>query len=128
MVYTIVYLTSFGLLSKGCFMKNFDDVWDYFYPKVVFIIFSGLIPLMVYGFFAQTAAYKKSYSQPSWHEVAMAEEKAMFERVLAKEKLKESKPVQERVEPPPPQVYTPESNDFNIPLEELLEGNHGRFL
>ena len=109
-------------------MDTFDQIWDRLYPIAVFIIFSALIPLMLWGFFAQTSAYKKSYSQPSWHEVAMAEEKAMFERVLAKENLKESRPVQERVEPSPPQVYKPEGNDFNIPLEELLEGNHGRFL
>ncbi len=109
-------------------MKTFDRIWDYLYPKVVFVIFSGLIPLMIYGFFGQNAAYKKKYSQPSWYDIAMAEEKAMFERVLKQQKSQEPGPVQEKVEPPPPKTYELEDDDFNIPLERLLEGNHGRFL
>ncbi len=54
------YLVIAGEIGIGIFIiMSSDRIWDFVYPKVVFIIFSGLIPLMIWGFFAQTAAYKK---------------------------------------------------------------------
>jgi len=109
-------------------MDTFDKIWDKLYPIAVFIIFSALIPFMVWGFFAQNAAYKKNYSSPSSYEIAMSEDKAMLRRVLEKQKLKEHLPIQERKEYLPTPKYSPGDNDFNIPLQQLLEGNHGRLL
>ena len=128
------YLFIAGEIGIGIFFimsrltDTFDRIWDFVYPKVVFIIFSGLIPLMIWGFFAQNAAYKKDYSEPSWYERIVAEDKAMLARVVEKQKLEELQPLKKREEPPPPQKYNPEDNNFSIPLQQLLEGNHGRFL
>ena len=106
----------------------FERIWDFVYPKVVFIIFSGLIPLMIWGFFAQYELYQKAYSKPSWLERRLAQEEIMMKKVLKEDSLKKSHPVQEKEENLPPQKYNPEDNNFSIPLEQLLEGNHGRFL
>jgi len=107
---------------------TFERIWDFVYPKVVFIIFSGLIPLMIWGFFAQYESYQKQYSKPSSFEIAMAEDQAMLARVIEKQKLEEQQPIQEKEENLPPQKYNSGDNNFSIPLEQLLEGNHGRFL
>ena len=109
-------------------MDTFDRIWDRLYPIAVFIIFSGLIPLMVWSFFSRYNTYQQKYSKPSSFEIAMAEDKAMLARVIKKQKLKEQQPIQEREKPLPPQIYNPEDNNFDIPLQLLLEGNHGRFL
>ena len=109
-------------------MSTFDRIWDRFYPIAVFIIFSGLIPLMVWSFFSRHTTYQEKYSKPSSYEVAMSEDKAMLARVFEKQRRKDHLPIQEKEEDPPPQKYVPGDNDFNIPLEQLLEGNHGRFL
>ena len=107
---------------------TFERIWDFVYPKVVFIIFSGLIPLMVWGFFSQYNTYQQKYSKPSSYEIAMAEDKAMLARVIEKQKLEEQQPIQEKEENLPPQKYNSGDNNFSIPLQKLLEGNHGRFL
>ena len=107
---------------------TFDRKWDFVYPKVVFIIFSGLIPLMVWSFFSRYNTYQQKYSKPSSFEIAMAEDKAMLARVIEKQKLEEQQPIQEMEENLPPQKYNSGDNNFSIPLEQLLEGNHGRFL
>ena len=109
-------------------MDAFDRIWDRLYPIAVFIIFSGLIPLMVWSFFSRHTTYQEKYSKPSSYEVAMSEDKAMLARVVEKQRRKDHLPIQEKEEDPPPQKYFPGDNDFNIPLEQLLEGNHGRFL
>ena len=109
-------------------MDTFDRIWDTLYPIVVFIIFSALIPFMIWGFFAQTAAYKKDSLRPTAYDRFVAEDKSWLKKALKESNLKEPQPVQERVAPPPPQTYSHEDNDFNIPLEQLLEGNHGRLL
>ena len=109
-------------------MSTFDRIWDRFYPIAVFIIFSGLIPLMVWSFFSRHTTYQEKYSKPSSYEVAMSEDKAMLARVVEKQRRKDHLPIQEKEEDPPPQKYFPGDNDFNIPLEQLLEGNHGRLL
>ena len=109
-------------------MDTFDRIWDRLYPIAVFLIFSGLIPLMVWGFFSRHSTYQQKYSHPSSHEVAMSEDRAMLNRVLKKQKLQESHPVQKREAPLPPQIYNPGGDNFNIPLQQLLEGNHGRLL
>ena len=109
-------------------MDTFDQIWDRLYPIAVFIIFSALIPLMLWGFFAQNTAYKKKYSKPSSYELAMLEDRAMLARVTEKQRRKEHLPIQEKEEELPPQIYSHGDNDFNIPLEQLLEGNHGRLL
>ena len=109
-------------------MDAFDRIWDRLYPIAVFIIFSGLIPLMVWSFFSRHTTYQEKYSKPSSYEVAMSEDKAMLARVFEKQRRKDHLPIQEKEEDPPPQKYFPGDNDFNIPLEQLLEGNHGRLL
>ena len=109
-------------------MSTFDQIWDRLYPIAVFIIFSALIPLMLWGFFAQNTAYNKKYSKPSSYEVAMSNDRAMLARVTEKQKHREHHPIQKKEEPPPPQIYSPGDDNFNIPLQELLEGSHGILL
>ena len=109
-------------------MDTFDEIWDTLYPIVVFIILSALIPFMIWGFFAQTTAYKKDSLRPTAYARFVAEDKVWLKKAIEKSNLKELHSVQERVAPPPPQTYSHEDNDFNIPLEQLLEGNHGRLL
>jgi hypothetical protein len=109
-------------------MDTFDRIWDRLYPIAVFIIFSALIPLMLWGFFAQNTAYKKKYSKPSSYEVVVSEDRAMLARVVEKQRRREHLPIQEKEEDLPTPQYFPGDDDFNIPLEQLLEGNHGRFL
>ena len=58
----------------------------------------------------------------------MSEDRAMLERVTEQQRRRDHLPIQEKEEEPPPQKYFPGNNDFNIPLEKLLEGNHGRLL
>ena len=128
------YLFVAGEIGIGIFIimsrltDTFDRIWDFVYPKVVFIIFSGLIPLMIWGFFAQYESYQKDYSQPSWLERRLAQQEIMIKKVLKEDSLKKSQPVQKREAPLPPQIHNPEDNNFSIPLQQLLEGNHGRFL
>ena len=109
-------------------MDTFDRIWDTLYPIVVFIIFSALIPFMIWGFFAQTAAYKKDSLRPTAYDRFVAEDKAWLKRALKESNLKEPQPLKKGEEPPPPQKYNPEDNNFSIPLQKLLEGSHGRFL
>ena len=109
-------------------MGTFERIFDTLYRLVFNTIYIALIPFMVWGFFAQNAAYKERYSKPSWYERWVAEDKAMIARAVEKQKLKELQPVEKREGPPPPQKYNPEDNNFSIPLQQLLEGNHGRFL
>jgi hypothetical protein len=109
-------------------MDTFDRIWDTLYPIVVFIIFSALIPFMIWGFFAQTAAYKKDSRRPTAYDRFIAEDKAWLKRALKESSLKEPQPVQKREVTPPPQTYSHGDNNFDIPLEQLLEGNHGRLL
>mgnify|MGYP000912771607 FL=1 len=52
----------------------------------------------------------------------------MMKKVLKEDSLKKSHPVQEKEEDLPPPKYFPGDNNFSIPLQQLLEGNHGRFL
>ena len=123
------YLFIAGEIGIGIFIvMSSDRIWDFVYPKVVFIIFSGLIPLMIWGFFAQTAAYKKDYSEPSWYERFVAEDKAWLARSEEKLKHKELQPVEKKEEELPPLIYTPGDDNFDIPIQQLLEGNHGRLL
>ena len=109
-------------------MGTFERIFDTLYCLVFNTIYIALIPFMIWGFFAQYDAYQKQYSKPSWLERRLAQQEAMMNRVLKEDSLKKSHPVQENLEPPPPQKYKLEDNNFNIPLEQLLEGNHGRFL
>ena len=128
------YLFIAGEIGIGIFFimsrltDTFDRIWDFVYPKVVFIIFSGLIPLMIWSFFAQYAAYQKDYSKPSWYERIVAQDKIMMNEAIKELEAQELEPVQEKEEELPPQKYNPEDNNFSIPLQKLLEGNHGRFL
>ena len=109
-------------------MDTFDRIWDRLYPIVVFIIFSAFIPFMIWGFFAQHAAYQEDYSRPTAYDRFVAEDKAMLASAIEKKRLKDLQPVQKRKAPLPPQVYSHGDNDFDIPLKQLLEGNHGRLL
>ena len=123
------YLFIAGEIGIGIFIvMSSDRIWDFVYPKVVFIIFSGLIPFMIWGFFAQHAAYQKAYSKPSWYERIVAQDKIMMNEAIKELEAQELEPVQEKEEELPPQKYNPEDNNFSIPLQKLLEGNHGRFL
>ena len=116
----------FIILSR--LTDTFDRIWDFVYPKVVFIIFSGLIPFMIWGFFAQYAAYQRDAGKPSWYERIVAQDKIMMNEAIKELEAQELEPVQEKEEELPPQKYNPEDNNFSIPLQKLLEGNHGRFL
>ena len=109
-------------------MDTFDRIWDSLYPIAVFIIFSALIPFMIWGFFAQHAAYQRDSLRPTAYERLVAEEKAILKEVLKEGNLKKPQPVQKKEEYLPPQKYFPGGDNFNIPLEQLLEGNHGRLL
>ena len=128
------YLFIAGEIGIGIFFimsrltDTFDRIWDFVYPKVVFIIFSGLIPFMIWGFFAQNAAYQKAYSKPSWYERIVAQDKIMMNEAIKELESQELQPLQEKEEDLPPQTYSHGDNDFDIPLQHLLEGNHGRFL
>ena len=116
----------FIILSR--LTDTFERIWDFVYPKVVFIIFSGLIPFMIWGFFAQYAAYQKDASKPSWYERIVAQDKIMMNEAIKELESQELQPLQEKEEDLPPQTYSHGDNDFDIPLQHLLEGNHGRFL
>jgi len=109
-------------------MDTFDRIWDRLYSIVVFIIFSAFIPFMIWGFFAQNAAYKKDYSRPTAYDRFVADDKAMLARAIEKKRFEELQPVQKKEEYLPPQKYFPGGDNFNIPLQQLLEGNHGRLL
>ena len=128
------YLFIAGEIGIGIFFimsrltDTFDRIWDFVYPKVVFTIFSGLIPLMIWGFFAQYAAYQRDAGKPSWYERIVAQDKIMMNEAIKELEAQELEPVQEKEEELPPQKYNPEDNNFSIPLQKLLEGNHGRFL
>ena len=128
------YLFVAGEIGVGIFIimsrltDTFDRIWDFVYPKVVFIIFSGLIPFMIWGFFAQYAGYQKDYSKPSWYERIVAQDKIMMNEAIKELESQELQPLQEKEEDLPPQTYSHGDNDFDIPLQHLLEGNHGRFL
>ena len=123
------YLFIAGEIGIGIFIiMSSDRIWDFVYPKVVFIIFSGLIPLMIWGFFAQYESYQKAYSKPSWYERRVAQDKIMMDEAIKKLEAQELQSVQEKEEYLPPPRYNHGDNDFDIPLEQLLEGNHGRFL
>ena len=128
------YLFIAGEIGIGIFFimsrltDTFDRIWDFVYPKVVFIIFSGLIPFMIWGFFAQYAAYQKDASKPSWYERIVAQDKIMMNEAIKELESQELQPLQEKEEDLPPQTYSHGDNDFDIPLQQLLEGNHGRLL
>jgi hypothetical protein len=83
---------------------------------------------MVWSFFSRHTTYREKYSRPSSYEIAISEDRAMLARVTEKQKLKEYHPIQEKEDPLPPQIYDPGDGNFNIPLQQLLEGNHGRLL
>ena len=123
------YLFIAGEIGIGIFiMMSSDRIWDFVYPKVVFIIFSGLIPLMIWSFFAQYESYQKAYSKPSWYEIRVAQDKIMMNEAIKELEALELQPLQEKEEELPPQKYNPGDNNFSIPLQQLLEGSHGRFL
>ncbi len=84
------------------------------------------VPLMIYGFMGKVSDNQAAKGYPSYDErLAESHRKAMRD---AEAKLKEQQTVKEKGIIPPPQLYNPDDKDFNIPLEQLLEGNHGRFL
>ena len=128
------YLFIAGEIGIGIFIimsrlnDTFERIWDTLFGLVLNTIYIALIPFMIWGFFAQYDAYQKQYSKPSWLERRLAQDKIMMNKVLKEDSLKKSQPVQKREAPPPPQIYHPEDNNFYIPLQQLLEGNHGRFL
>ena len=105
-------------------MNKLDKVLDCVWPTVLV----ALIPLMIYGFFGQNAAYKEMYSKPSWLERRTLLTNKAIDSALAKDELKSGRPVREKKHSPPPQLYNQGNENFGIPLEELLEGNHGRLL
>ncbi len=109
-------------------MGTFERIFNTLYCLIFKTIYIALIPFTIWGFFTQHNVYQERNSKPSWLEQRLAQQEVMLNKAIKEDNLKESQPVQERIGPPPPQVYKPEGNDFNIPLEELLEGNHGRFL
>ena len=84
------------------------------------------VPLMIYGFMGKVSDKQAAKGYPSYDErLAEANRKALRD---AEAKLKESQTVHEKSIIPPLQLVVPEAENFNIPLEELLEGEHGRLL
>ena len=109
-------------------MGTFERIFDTLYRLVFNTIYIALIPFMIWGFFAQYDAYQKQYSKPSWLERRLAQDKIMMNEAIKELEAQELEPVQEKEEELPPQIYNPEDNNFSIPLQQLLEGNHGRYL
>ena len=109
-------------------MGTFERIFDTLYRLVFNTIYIALIPFMIWGFFTQYDTYQKKYSKPSWVERRLVQQEGMIKRVLKEDSLKKSHPVQKREVPLPPQQYSPGGDNFNIPLQQLLEGNHGRLL
>ena len=109
-------------------MGTFERIFDTLYRLVFNTIYIALIPFMIWGFFTQHDVYQKKYSKGTWPEREEARVQGMIKKVLKEDSLKKSHPVQKREAPLPPQIHNPEDNNFDIPLEQLLEGNHGRFL
>ena len=105
-------------------MSKWDKVLDLVWPTVLVI----LTPLMIYGFFGQNAAYKEMYSKPSWLERRTIVTNNAIDAALSRDELKMCRPVREKEEPQPPHLFNQGDENFGIPLEELLEGNHGRLL
>lgn len=105
-------------------MNIFEKILDSIYPVVLAL----LVPLMVYGFFGVTSAYNDINSMPNPVEVYVARDKAKIQRGMERmEQVQNQSPLQ-KGHPPPPQLYQPGDNEFNLPLQQLLEGNHGRLL
>ena len=116
-------------------MGTFERTFDTLYRLVFNTIYIALIPFMIWGFFTQYDTYQKKYSKPSWVERRLAQQEVMMNKVVKEDSLKKSHPVQkreaplqERGVPLPIPKYFPGDNNFNIPLQQLLEGNHGRLL
>ena len=109
-------------------MGTFERIFDTIYRLVFNTIYIALIPFMIWGFFTQYDTYQKKYSKPSWLERRLAQQEIMMNKVLKEDSLKKSHPAQKREAPLPPQIHNPEDNNFSIPLQQLLEGNHGRLL
>ena len=128
------YLFIAGEIGIGIFIimsrlnDTFERIWDTLFGLVLNTIYIALIPFMIWGFFAQYDAYQKQYSKPSWLERRLAQDKIMMNEAIKELEAQELEPVQEKEEELPPQKYNPEDNNFSIPLQKLLEGNHGRFL
>ena len=105
-------------------MDIFEKVLDSIYP-MVFIV---MIPIGIYGFISVTSRYEERNSQPTWYEETLARSNAALKRGLERsERLQKQSPL-EKGHPPMPKLYKQEDNNFSIPLEQLLEGNHGRIL
>ena len=128
------YLFIAGEIGIGIFIimsrlnDTFERIWDTLFGLVLNTIYIALIPFMIWGFFAQYDAYQKQYSKPSWLERRLAQDKIMMNEAIKELEAQELQPLQEKEEELPPQKYNPEDNNFSIPLQKLLEGNHGRYL
>ena len=109
-------------------MGTFERIFDTLYRLVFNTIYIALIPFMIWGFFAQYAAYQKDASKPSWYERIVAQDKIMMNEAIKELEAQELQPLQEKQEDLPPPRYNHGDNDFDIPLQQLLEGNHGRLL
>ena len=126
------YLFIAGEIGIGIFIimsrlnDTFERIWDTLFGLVLNTIYIALIPFMIWGFFAQYDAYQKQYSKPSWLERRLAQDKIMMNEAIKELEAQELQPLQEKEEELPPQKYNPEDNNFSIPLQQLLEGNHGR--
>ena len=85
-----------------------------------------LAPLMIYGFIGKVELNRENNNRPTWDE----QRAAITQKLLreAESKLREPQTVHEKGVIPPPQLYRPGNDDFNIPLEQLLERHPGRSL
>ena len=52
----------------------------------------------------------------------------MMNEAIKEQEAQKLQSAQEKEDTLPPPKYFPEDNNFSIPLQQLLEGNHGRFL
>ena len=105
-------------------MNIFEKILDSIYV-LAFIL---MIPIVIYGFSSATSSYEARNKLPTWYEETVARAMAALERGRENADRVTKQPVLEKGHAPPPQLYQPGDNDFNLPLQQLLEGTHGRLL
>ena len=103
-------------------MDIFERIWD----SIYLVVLGLMTPLVIYVFIGVSSAGQELSKLPTRDEIIASSIKK-YKRQAA-ELEKKAQPVKKKEFIPPPQLYRPGNDDFNIPLEQLLEGNHGRLL
>ncbi len=94
----------------------------------MYVVGIFLVPLMIYGTYGTHKRYQAGKGQPDRWEVYRAQEEKMLKDVLSKHNSDNIPNIIKKL----PDQSSPRkfeiSDEFNIPLNKLLEGNHGRYL